>query len=767
MSDDLSDFSLFDLFRLEAENQTQVMTEGLLALERDSTAQAELEACMRAAHSLKGAARIVGLDGGVSVAHVMEDCFVAAQQGGIKLDHARIDVLLQGVDLLTQIAQTSEADVAQWEGDRRAEIDAFLTRLSHADETQSEAAVPARETATEIPAEVTTESEASNKSPPPVSAQTSPPPLATGPKETGERVLRVTADNLDRMLALASESLVESRWLKPFGESLRKLRHLHQDLAHTLDAMRETEGTDDGGQTVAALHDSARELVAQCQQFVSARFDELEEFDHRSSRLSHRLYDVALAARMRPFADGVHGFPRLVRDVSRELGKQVRLELVGEGTTVDRNILEKLEAPLGHLLRNAIDHGVEAPEVRSTVGKPAEATIRLEARHNAGTLQVIVADDGRGIDIAGLRDKIVRRGLTNEETAQKMSETELWEFLFLPGFTMKDNVTKISGRGVGLDVVQSMVKQVRGTVRVTSQPGIGTRFLLQLPLTLSVVRALLVEIGGEVYAFPLANLAHTMKISRGSIAELEGRAHFDLAGQRVGLVSGHQVLGGKESTTSDETLSVVVVGETGNHYGIVVDRFREERELVVQPLDARLGKIQDIAAAAVMTDGSPVLIIDVEDMVRSVEKLVSSGQLSGMRETAVGTEATRAAPRILVVDDSLTVRELERKVLVGHGYQVEVAVDGMDGWNAVRSGRFDLVVTDVDMPRMDGIELVSLIKQDPHLSNVPVMIISYKDREEDRRRGLDAGADYYLTKGSFHDDTLVETVVDLIGEPNA
>jgi two-component system sensor histidine kinase and response regulator WspE len=213
-------------------------------------------------------------------------------------------------------------------------------------------------------------------------------------------------------------------------------------------------------------------------------------------------------------------------------------------------------------------------------------------------------------------------------------------------------------------------------------------------------------------------------------------------------------------------LPVVVVGEGTHSYGVVVDRLLGERELVVQPLDARLGKIKDVAAAALMEDGAPVLILDVEDVLRSIEKLIASGKLGNV-EAASRETLEKKHKRVLIVDDSLTVRELERKLLGARGYAVEIAVDGMDAWNAVRGGAFDLVVTDVDMPRMDGIELVKLIKRDPTLKALPVMIVSYKDREADRQRGLDAGADYYLTKGSFHDETLLQAVVDLIGEAGA
>ncbi len=745
MSEDLSNFSMFDLFRVEVENQSLVLTDSLLALERNPSAADHLESAMRAAHSLKGAARIVGLDAGVNVAHAMEDCFVAAQDGRLTLHQTRIDLLLRGVDLLSRIAQTPEAEAGQWAAAKKPEIDSFLSDLANAPDEAVEKPAPMRDEAK-------------------VSADESAP-SADG-RGTSDRVLRVTAGNLNHLLALASESLVESRWLKPFAESLLRLKRLHYDLGRTLDGLREATAGHALGETAAAAQAEARRRVQECHQFLSQRLDELELFDRRSTNLAHRLYDEALAVRMRPFADGIQGFPRMVRDVGRALGKQVKLEIIGESTQVDRDILEKLEAPLGHLLRNAMDHGVETPEARRAAGKADEGVVRLEARHSAGTLQIIVSDDGHGIDLVRLREKIVARSLTNAETAQKLSEAELLEFLFLPGFTMKETVTEISGRGVGLDVVQTMVKQVRGTVRVTSQPGKGTRFQLQLPLTLSVVRTLLVDIGGEPYAFPLAYIVRTLRLAKGAIEMLEGRQHFNFEGRQIGLVSAHQILEGGEPKPAGDDLSVIVVGDQSGTYALVVDRFLGERELVVQPLDQRLGKIKDIAAAGLMEDGAPVLIVDVEDMVRSVEKLISGGRLSKVRDAALAGDA-KPRKRVLVVDDSLTVRELERKLLAGRGYEVEIAVDGMDGWNAVRTGRFNLVVTDIDMPRMDGIELVTLIKKDPGTKSLPVMIVSYKDREEDRRRGLDAGADYYLTKGSFHDETLLQAVVDLIGEAEA
>jgi len=747
--EDLSDFSMLDLFRAELASQSQAFTAGLLALERDPTAAVHLEACMRAAHSLKGAARIIDLSPAVQVAHEMEECLVAAQHGKIRLSRAHIDTLLQGIDLLAAIA----AGAGEPEAETKKRIEAFAQSLRRAsDETDAPSlvAVPAsKETAAEAPPATT--------SAPPET------PIPTADAATGERMVRVTADSLNRLLGLAGESLMSARRLRPFNDGLLRLRRVQAELAKSFEELRAAMPADADVRTAQALA-AAQLKLAEGQALLAQRLDEMDTVDRRATDLANRLYDETLASRMRPFEDGVRHFQRNVRDIGRALGKTVRLDIVGGATSIDRDILDQLDAPLGHLLRNAVDHGIEAPEQRRAASKPAEGLVRLEARHNAGLLQIIVSDDGGGIDLEALRQATLARGLTTAETVWDLSDEELLEFLFLPGFSMKATVSDISGRGVGLDAVQAMVRQVRGQVTVTSEPGIGTRFQLQLPLTLSVIRALLVEIDGEPYALPLTAIARALRLPRDRIELLEGRPHFRMDERQVGLVTAHEILGRGEAAASEAELPTVVVGEGDNLYALVVDRFLGERELVVRPLDPRLAKVKDVSAAALMDDGSPVLILDVEDLIRSMEKLVSGGRLRTL-ERSVARTGQKRRKRVLVVDDSLTVRELERKLLDHHGFEVEVAVDGMDGWNAVRSDPFDLVVTDVDMPRMDGIELVTLIKRDPGLRNLPVMIVSYKDREEDRRRGLDAGADYYLTKGSFHDETLIHAVVDLIGEP--
>lgn len=755
--DQMRDASLLELFSLEADAQTQVLSAGLLALERNPTQADQLEACMRAAHSLKGAARIVGVDAGVSVSHVMEDCLVSAQESRLYLQPEHIDALLQGTDLLMRIA-TPGNDVGP------ADIEAYVALMERLLDPSQAPVKPTAPPPPPPPAPVVEELPPEPEPAPPVTSE--PPRQGKRMTEGGERVLRVTAERLNSLLDLSSKSLVETQRLKPYLASLQRLKRIQSQSVRALDTL-------DGQLKTQALNHEAQEaladtrrLLSEAQALLAEKTAELDEFGWQAGQRAQVLYDTALACRMRPFADVLAGQVRMVRDLGRSLGKQVRLEIEGEKTQVDRDVLEKLEAPLTHLLRNAVDHGIEMPEQRLLAGKPAEGLIRLRASHQAGLLVLELSDDGNGVDLERLRGTIVDRHLSPVETALRLSEEELLTFLFLPGFSLRDKVTEVSGRGVGLDAVQHMVRQLRGAVVLEQTAGQGSRFHLEVPLTLSVVRSLVVEVGEEAYAFPLAHIERMCDLAPDDIVQLEGRQHFWHEGRHVGLVAASQLLQRPAGQAPSETLKVVVIRERDAVYGIAVERFIGERTLVVLPLDDRLGKVQDISAGALLDDGSVVLIVDVEDMLRSVDKLLNTGRLERIaRRSQQTTEAPRK--RVLVVDDSLTVRELQRKLLLNRGYEVAVAVDGMDGWNALRSEDFDLLITDIDMPRMDGIELVTLLRRDSRLQSLPVMVVSYKDREEDRRRGLDAGADYYLAKASFHDDALLDAVVELIGGARA
>ncbi|HEY1186790.1 MAG TPA: hybrid sensor histidine kinase/response regulator, partial [Gemmata sp.] len=583
-------------------------------------------------------------------------------------------------------------------------------------------------------------------------------PLPAAP--AAEPVVRVSAQSLNRLMGLAGESLVQARWLPSFSSALLKMKKHHDQLASMLDATYHAAVGGVPPDQIAALVADTRRHWGACRQELLEKTAAFDDHAARAEDLNARLYREVIVSRMRPFGDGLHGLARMVRDMARALGKEARLVVVGETTEVDRDILEKLEAPLSHLIRNAVDHGLEPPDRRRAAEKPVAGTVTVEARHRAGMLLVSVSDDGTGVDLNRLRTKVVERGLSAPEMTARLTEAELLEFLFLPGFSTAPAVTEFSGRGVGLDVVMDTIRKVGGNVRITTTRGAGTAFHLQLPLTLSVIRAVVIDVAGEPYAFPHTRIDRLIRVRRDEVRSIEHRQFVTVDGQNVGLVMAAQLLDMPAPAPAGVDVPVVLLSDGTGTYGLVVDAFRGEQDLVVRPLDPRLGKVPNLSAAAILDDGSPVLIVDVEDLFRSMDQFIQTGSLVRCETRAGGPGRKK---RVLVVDDSITVREVERQLLLNNGYEVAIAVDGVDGWNKVRAERCDLLVSDIDMPRMNGLQLVQAVRADDRLRDLPVIIVSYKERDEDRLKGLEVGANAYLTKSSFHDNRFIEAVIDLIG----
>ena len=762
----LSDLSMLELFALEADNQTEILIEGLLYLEENPNDSDNLERLMRASHSLKGAARIVGLESIVGLSHLMEDCFVAAQRGNLTLNAIQIDVLLQAVDIILNITKVQESELENYLVNNAGRLVALEDNLKQFVSAENR---PLKEEVTDKKASSAgagDEKDAFNESMKGAPTETVPERTITKTRLATDNIVRVDAQRMTRLLGLSSELVVESRWLKPLSESFVQLKKRHAELTNILENLRESLLDSGYLSNQDNLHFSAaQKKLTECRNILTENLLDLDDYDRRNYNLSSRIYNEVIGTRMRPFVEATQGLQRTVRDLSHSLGKNVALEISGQETPVDSDVVEMIKAPLNHLVRNSVDHGVESKSEREKSGKCSEATIKISAHHGGGMLTIQVEDDGRGIDVAALREKIVERGFATPSMADKITDSELIEFLYLPDFSTRDTVTEISGRGVGLDVVRSMIGDLRGSIRIENSEGSGIKFVMQLPVTISVLTAIVSLISGEYYAFPLSRIERLEAVDIEQIKTVDEWQYVEINGRDVRIVSAAQALELDTTPVQGDQVHIVMLSKGGTVYGVVVDSFVGQRELSVQVLDKRLEKIQDISAAALMEDGAPVLIVDVDDLIRTVDVLFSGGFADNLvLQKAFPGQSNRK--RILVVDDSLTVREVEKKLLVDQGYLVDVAVDGMDGWNAIRRSDYDLLITDVDMPRMDGVELVELLKKDRRLASLPVMIVSYKDRHEDRRRGLDAGADYYLSKGSFHDETLIEAVVDLIGEAN-
>ncbi len=727
-----SDNPILGLFRQEVDEQSTRISQLLLRLEQEPERLDLIAPVMRAAHSIKGAARAVRLEPVVTLAHALEDRLSTAQRQAQAVDEALIEYCLATVDLLRDFARDGSS----------AALEARLARLLAQPAGPSEPA-------------------------PPVVATTMPPP-APAPSyiavEDGDPVLRIKASLVGRLIALAGSGVVGAHRLRPFADRQQRLRQTVAQLGRLVDDLHHRLGAPTPASAVGAELGEIRRQIAGARQHTQSWIDDFTDYARESFDLNERIFQAASLTRLRPFRDLVLGYPRMVRDLARQLGKRARLTIVGENLEVDRDVLEKLDAPLTHLLRNALDHGIEAVATRLAAGKPEEGQLRIWATHRAGMLAIDISEDGAGIDLARVRARLVDSGRLSADAAAALSEQALREHLFAPGFTTRSEVTEVSGRGVGLDVVRESIERLDGSVRLTTRSGHGTTFHLLVPISRAVTRALAVRIAGEVYAFPSLRIDRVVRGERGDVASEEGLQYLPLSGRNIGLVPLAELLDLGVTRSHGERLDVVIVEHQGRLVGFVVDEFLGEYDLATRPLDPRLGRVADIGAVALLTDGTPVVLLDVDDLMRSALGR-ERASLASAAKAQQGSHSRRK--RVLVVDDSISVRELERQLLVGRGFDVEVAVDGVDAWTRLRDENFDLLITDVDMPRMNGIELTRSIKQDPRLRSLPVVIVSYRDRPEDRRRGLEARADSYLTKSDFQDEGFLKLVHQLIGSAQA
>lgn len=748
----LSELSMAELFRMEVEQQATVVTESLMSMEQEGMDEEQLGAVMRAAHSIKGAARLVDCHEAVEVAHGLEEWITRLKASGSLLDESGVDYLLEAIDTLEEIAREKE------EGKRLPEATARQaqrvvellrdTQPGGDEEVDPDVAAELREwdrRRTERRQDDRRDERA--------------------PEVAGERTLRIAAERFDLLMSLAGEATASARWLRPYADGMRRLKRQQRELLFDLEALRDGLRGLPGADAQRQRLEEAYQRAISGRDVLEEKVSELEVFDAKLEALASRLHAEVMASRMRPFRDGVRGLPRIVRRIARSVGKEVRLELSGLDTLLDREILQRLEAPLGHLLNNAVDHAIETPHEREQAGKPAEGTITLDALLQRGTVQIRVKDDGRGIDRARVVDKLVQRNVLDRGTASSLPDRELLEFILLPGFSTRDEVSSLSGRGVGLDAVADVVRSVGGHLEMESTAGKGSCFTLHLPATRAVMRALLVGIGGEPYAFPLSRIDRVLKIDLADTRAEDGVPCMKYGKDTAWLLPAARVLEVGSPRPLRGVVPALLIKEHGQTYAVLVDQLLGEKELITRTVPSQVGKVRDVSGVAILDNGEPVLILDADELLLSGKALIAKRDATLVEPP--GAEPGPRRKRVLVVDDSITVRELERKLLQADGFEVSVAADGWAGWQAMRRELFDLVITDVDMPRLDGLQLVRMLKQDTMLRHIPVIMVSYMDRPHDRDRALDAGADRFVSKSSFHDDALRREVRHVLGEPLA
>jgi two-component system chemotaxis sensor kinase CheA len=773
-------------FRDEAEEHLRSLAAGLLEFEHadEDARRAEiLAAVFREAHSLKGAARAVNLGQIESICQSLEGVFAAWKRRAVPAAPALLDPLHAALSTVERLlpsnggaAPAGETEMTGLLG-RLAEVEAATPADQHA-----EPASPAPPHIAPPPATAPPESRDSSAT---AAAAAAAAGTASVPHATSE-TLRISTAKLDALLLQAEELLAVKLTADQRAEDLRALVEVLQawekewaKVSPEFHALRQMAARGDGAARPGRVDGAAARLVEFLDwnlghaRSVRDRVAALAKSAEHDRRAAAAMVDSLLGGSkkllMLPFATLFELFPKLVRDLSRAEGKPADLVVRGAEIEIDKRILEEMKDPLIHLLRNAVDHGLELPNERAARGKPARGTITLSvAQVDGNKVEILVADDGGGIDLARVRQAAVRRGMITADEARRLDEAAAMGLIFRPEFSTSATVTEISGRGLGMAIVKERAERLGGRVGVRTQGGRGTRISVLIPLTLATFRGVLVRVAEQVFVLPLAGVERVARVRAEEIRTVENRPTIRVDDRVVALAELEAVLGlTRPAATAGPAAAlvpVVVLGAGDRRIAFRVDAVLNEQEVLVKPLGRPLSRVRNIAGATVLGAGKPVPILNVADLLKSAVNAPGRDACRTVASPAPATGA-EAAPRqqsILVAEDSITARMLLKNILESAGYAVRTAVDGVDAWAALSTGQFDLLVSDVEMPRMDGFDLTARVRADGRLADLPVVLVTALESREHRERGADAGANAYLVKSSFDQSNLLEAIQRLL-----
>ncbi len=728
---------LMTIFKIETEEHLTKLENGLIELEKNPGDKELLRRLTREVHTLKGAARVFGFKEIQDLAHRMEDIFEAILSERIIFDSYSMERMLKGIDtlrfLLEQIllGESPGPEV----GEVKKELDSCLSMRK---------------------------GETKERNP------TQPIPPSSGFRSSSSNpddgYLKVSLSRIDKLLYLIGEVLIQrmnSRGrLSQVKRILRGIKEIQRCVSNLKESMQENDPLPIKERV--KLLSQWEAILERLREESKGLYDQISHEVFHLDPIIDQLQTRARELKMIPLSTIFEGFPRMVRDIASQQGKEIRLLISGEETELDKKVIERIKSSLIHLLRNAIDHGIEDPQNRESIGKPRQGTIKISATNEGDRVVLSIEDDGKGIDLEEVKKNVLRKGLLREEELLRMTEKEILDLVFLPGYSSSPLVTELSGRGMGLDIVMQEITRLSGRVSLETQKGRGTRFTLSLPLSIAILRALLVRVGGSHFFLPIPSVITVLRTTRETISTINGRMSISIEDRLVPLIDLKRVLGMKwiweESKTKEEMFWVVIVSNFRREVGLIVEEVLGDEEVFLKSLGKHLGKIKFVSGAVVRMDGEVVLVLDVEDFLTFRSYLVDSMEAEG---STLRPEQKRA--RILVVEDTFSTRELERSILENHGYLVDTAVDGLDALNQVSRNSYDLILSDIEMPRMDGFELCQTLRKNEAYKDIPFVMLTSFQREEDRRRGMEVGASAYLVKGAFDQTHFLETIDRLLG----
>jgi two-component system chemotaxis sensor kinase CheA len=749
---------IFSIFKEECGEHIQKLNEGFLLLEKEPNQPSLLSELFRHSHSIKGSARMMGFTSIEKMAHVMETMLGKIQEGEIEVAKEVIDTLYKGVDSLAKAVESLNQGKSEQEINNEETIECLAAPEQEEELPPGDSASPRSETEEELPPE-------RRKINLDLEKETMPAGRRKADVSMYETV-RVATKKLDNLMNQVGELLItkikvdqrlqEVRELIDFSEECQ--RELQQDQKIVI-----TPGEQISESTVASyknLLQKAHENTVQMDNKLNLFYQSLSEDRNQMSLVTDELQKDIKKARMLPFHTAVEVMPRMVRDLAQEEGKNVRLEIEGGEVELDKNILEKIKDPLIHLIRNAVDHGIEPPEERKKKGKPLEGVIALRALQQGDSIIVDIEDDGNGIQTELIKEVALKRKFLTATQLEKMTEHQVLDIIFQPGFSTSKILTDVSGRGVGMDVVRNNIESLKGIIKVNSTPGEGTVFTVKLPLTMVTLQTLKVQVKEEIFSIPTPAVETTLEISPEQIFTIEGQEAISYNNRPIPVVRMEEILDfsfDEESAEGDGKRPAVVLGSAEKQVAFLVNKLLGEDVVVAKALGSHLERVRNISGATILGNGEVSLILNISDLVESAQHKTLKKRGARLPETQEDKKNT-----VLVIEDSITTRTLEISILESAGYQVVAATDGQDGYSKLVKEEFDVIVTDVQMPNMDGFSFTRKVKSNLKYQHIPVILLTSLESPEEKKQGIEVGADAYIIKSAFDQNSLLDTIKRLL-----
>lgn len=732
---------LIESFSSELDEYTVAINNSLLLLEKNNLSSEErakhLATIFRSAHNIKGTSRSLGINTVGEIAHRVESLFSYIQKDKIEFSSEIVTLCLEAVDMLKTAFNCYIKN-----SELPSTLETLIERLDNVQKSEFKSRKIIEKNKIDVPN--------INKN-------------SSIQHDTHEHdSIRVAISRIEKVSTLLEEIQVNKIAITDYYKDLTELLNCTNSFEYLwkqICTITKNPSENDFSDSTQRVLFSGNDTFKRIQQLTQTIHRNIRDRVNELSILSHSLQDEVRTLRMIPIGNLLCTFPRYIRDLEQSLGKKINLTIVGEDVKIDRAVLDQLKDPLIHLLRNAIDHGIESADIRLDQGKPETGQVRIKIQEEDGQIKIEIFDDGKGIDINAIEKAALNKKLFSKDEFSKLSNTQKLDLIFHSGFTTKEIITDVSGRGIGLDVVRANIENLKGKIDISTTPGVSTTFTISVPLTIATERGLHIQCGNESFVIPSLSVEKVLLIRTDQLKHIQGKQVIVQDNHTIPIYSLAELLNiPTENSIKKDQLSIVIVKKGSQAIALLVDDIIGEREIVLKPFHQPFSHYKSVAGGTLLESKQVVIVLEPNTLISEALKQKHSHQIVATSPT----ENTVERPHILVVDDSITTRTLEKNVLESKNYQVTVAVNGKDAWDLLQKQKFSLLITDVMMPIMDGFTLTERVKQSDSLKDLPVIIVTSLGSESEKKRGIDVGADAYIVKNEFESGTLLNIVSQFV-----